>query len=88
MARNTVEKIIGHVEKKGTFNGIDYHNYILIVVAEENGIPVSCDCKNYKLKVSELYNVLGVNDITEVYGSYIARGYFDKFGKLCGVDYE
>lgn len=88
MAKTTTEKIIGHVEKKGVYNDIEYHNYNLIVVVEENGIPVSCDCKNYKFKVSELYDVLGVHDITEVYGSYISRGYFDKFGKLCGVDYE
>lgn len=86
--KKTAEKIIGHIEKKGSFNGVDYHNYILVVVIEENGIPVSCDCKNLKFKVSELNNVLCVNDITEVYGSYISRAYFDKYGKLIGVDYD
>lgn len=86
--KNVKERIIGHVEKQGTYNGNDYHNYNLIVVVEENGIPVSCDCKNYKFKVSDLKSVLGYDDITDVYGSYINRAFFDKFGKLVGVDYE
>lgn len=86
--KNIKEKIIGHVEKQGVYNGNNYHNYNLVVVVEENGVPVSCDCKNYKFKVSDLKQVLGCDDITDVYGSYIGRAFFDKFGKLVGVDYE
>ena len=86
--KNIKEKIIGHVEKHGVYNGSEYHNYNLIVVVEENGVPVSCDCKNYKFKICDVVQVLGTDDISEVYGSYISRAFFDKFGKLIGADYE
>lgn len=86
--KNYSEKIVGYVEKQGTFNGNDYHNYYLVTILSENGIPVSCDSKNYKFKVDDVDDVLGTDDISSVVGACIKKTYFDKFGRLTGVDYE
>lgn len=88
MKKNYSEKIVGYVEKQGEFNGNAYHNYYLVTILHENGIPVSCDCKNYKFKVADVVDVLGTDDISNVIGSSIVKAYFDKFGRLAGVDYE
>ena len=40
MKKNYSEKIVGYVEKQGEFNGNAYHNYYLVTILHENGIPV------------------------------------------------
>lgn len=86
------ERIIGWVNKSGTFNDIPYDNINLVVVTEENGVPVSVDSKNYKFKKSDCADVLGFvyspDALADLIGQVIAKSYFDKFGKLVGVDYE
>ena len=86
------ERIIGWVNKIGTFNDNPYDNINLVVVTEENGIPVSADAKNYKFKKADCADVLGFafspDSLDDLRGQVIAKSYFDKFGKLVGVDYE
>lgn len=86
------EKIVGWVNKTGTFNDNPYDNINLVVITEENGIPVSADSKNYKFKKVDCAEVLGFpyepSKLDELTGVYISKPYFDKFGRLMGVDYE
>lgn len=86
------ESIIGWINKSGKFNGNPYDNINLVVLTEENGVPVSVDSKNYKFKKSDCAKVLGFvyspDSLDELRGQVIAQSYFDKFGKLVGVDYE
>lgn len=86
------ERIIGWVNKVGTFNDNAYDNINLVVITEENGVPVSADSKNYKFKKVDCSDVLGFafspDALDGLRGQIIAKSYFDKFGKLVGVDYE
>lgn len=86
------ERIIGWVNKKGTFNDSLYDNINLVIVTEENGVPVSVDCKNYKFKKVDCPDVLGFayspESLDNIRGQAIAQAYFDKFGRMVGVDYE
>lgn len=86
------ERIIGWVNKTGTFNDKPFDNINLVVVTEENGVPVSADSKNYKFKKADCADVLGFvfspDALDDLRGQVIAKSYFDKFGKLVGVDYE
>lgn len=86
------EKIVGWVNKTGKFNDNPYDNINLVVITEENGIPVSADSKNYKFKKADCADVLGFpydpSKLDELVGVYISKPYFDKFGRLIGVDYE
>ena len=90
--KNYREKIVGWVNKVGTFNDNPYDNINLVVVLEENGVPIAADCKNYKFKKSDCSEVLGFayspSELNELTGIYISKTYFDKFGRLVGVDYE
>lgn len=86
------EKIIGWVNKAGTYNNNPYDNIYLVVITEENGVPVSADSKNYKFKKCDCADVLGFpfnrEELDQLIGVYISKPYFDRFGRLMGVDYE
>lgn len=90
--KNYTERIAGWINKKGTFNDNPYDNLYLVVIGSENGIPVSCDCKNYKFKKDSCEDVLGFKydpeQLDDLVGVDIAKPYFNKFGQLIGVDYE
>jgi len=90
--KNYHERIVGWINKSGTFNDNDYDNIYLVVIGSENGIPVTCDCKNYKFKKECCEEVLGFNfdadKLDDLVGVSIAKPYFNKYGQLIGVDYE
>lgn len=85
------ERIVGWINKKGTFNDKPYDNIYLVVISEENGIPVSADVKNYKFKKIDCEDVLGFSfdpdALDDLKGLIIDKPYFNKFGSLIGVDY-
>lgn len=84
----TEYRIIGVIEKDGEFKDTPYHNYVLIVAIFKGGICRACDCTNYKFKKADVRQVLGVDDVTDVIDRYFVKEYFDRFGRLVGVDYE
>lgn len=90
--KNYTERISGWINKKGTFNDNEYDNLYLVVIGSENGVPVTCDCKNYKFKKENCEDVLGFkydpDQLDDLIGVSIAKPYFNKFGQLIGVDYE
>lgn len=83
------ERIIEVLKKDGEYNGKPYHNYNLVTAFyDENGFARSCDCKSYRFNQSELKIVTGYDRPQDLIGLYIKVPYFNKFGKLVGIDYE
>lgn len=82
------ERIVAVLYKDGVYNGIEYHNYNLVTIVYENNIPVSCDCKSYKFNQKDIKSVTGFDCPEMLIGCYIKQPYFNKFGKLVGLDYE
>lgn len=81
------EKIVAVLHKDGVYNGNEYHNYNLVTIIYENDIPVKCDCTSYKFKKIDFKEVTGFDNPELIINTYIKKTYFDKFGRLCGIDY-
>ena len=84
---NYSEKVVAFLRKDGVYNGNEYHNYVLVTVIYNDGVPVNCDCKSYKFRQKDIKEVTGFDCPDLVVGTYIKKPYFDKFGRLCGIDY-
>lgn len=83
------EKIVEVLKKDGEYNGNPYHNFNLVTVCyDEKDFARSCDCKSYRFNQSELKNVTGFDSPEDLIGLYIKTPYFNKFGKLVGIDYD
>lgn len=83
------ERIIEVLKKDGEYNGNPYHNFNLVTACyDENGFAVSCDCKSYRFNQINLKSVTGFDRPDALIGLYIKTPYFNKFGKLVGIDYE
>lgn len=81
------EKIVAVLRKDGVYNDNEYHNYNLVTIVYENDKPVSCDCKSYKFNQKDIKSVTGYDSPEELIGHTIRQPYFNKFGKLVGIDY-
>lgn len=82
------EKIVGYLNKHGEYNGITYDNYILVTITSVDGFNRSCDCKTYKFKRSECYNVLGFSSPDSIVGYCIKKSSFDRYGRLTEIELE
>lgn len=85
---NVSEKIVAVLHKDGTYNGNEYHNYVLVAVKYVDGIPVSCDCSSYKFSKKDIHEVTGFDAPDLLVGCYINQGFFNKFGKLAKIEYD
>lgn len=82
------EKIVEVLKKDGEYNGNPYHNFNLVTICyDEKGFARLCDFKSYRFNQSDLKNVTGFDRPEDLIGLCIKVPYFNKFGKLVGIDY-
>lgn len=81
---NITEHVVAVLHKKGTYEGREYDNFIIVTTVERDGDAFKTEA--YKGSVSKIPTIFNVADIDTLrsilIGEHVLSYSFDKYGKL------